>query len=109
MKMADDSIQKELEELKRELEELKKEEQKRKRKEREEVKKAEELKRVEAEELQQKAEEMMQRFESGKSDAKEMLDELLQTIKRDYENLSPTSAVVLFALGVAFGHALSSK
>ena len=51
----------------------------------------------------------MQSIEEGKTDAKEVLSDLLQTIKKDYENLSPTSAIVLFALGAAFGHALSSK
>ena len=51
----------------------------------------------------------MESIESGKSDAKEVLNELLDTLKKDYDNLSPTSAIVLFALGAAFGHALSSK
>jgi predicted RNase H-like HicB family nuclease len=51
----------------------------------------------------------MASLEEGKTNAKEALDQLLDTIKKDYENLSPTSAIVLFALGAAFGHALSSK
>jgi len=51
----------------------------------------------------------MTSLEEGKTDAKEALNQLVDTIKHDYENLSPTSAIVLFALGAAFGHALSSK
>ena len=51
----------------------------------------------------------MTSLDEGKTDAKEALDKLMDTIKNDYENLSPTSAIVLFALGAAFGHALSSK
>jgi hypothetical protein len=51
----------------------------------------------------------MESVEEGKVEAKEALNDLLETIKKDYENLSPTSAIVLFALGAAFGHALSSK
>ncbi len=57
----------------------------------------------------EKAEEIMTSLNEGKTDAKETLDKLMDTIKNDYENLSPTSAIVLFALGAAFGHALSSK
>jgi predicted transcriptional regulator len=60
-------------------------------------------------EAKEKAEKIMASIDEGKSDAKEALDQLMDTIKKDYENLSPTSAIVLFALGAAFGHALSSK
>jgi len=58
---------------------------------------------------EEKAKEIMESVEEGKVEAKEALNDLLETIKKDYENLSPTSAIVLFALGAAFGHALSSK
>ena len=51
----------------------------------------------------------MTSLNEGKTDAKEALNQLMDTIKTDYDNLSPTSAIVLFALGAAFGHALSSK
>jgi len=60
-------------------------------------------------EAKEKAEKIMTSLDEGKTDAKEALDQLMDTIKNDYENLSPTSAIVLFALGAAFGHALSSK
>ena len=103
------TIKEELEELKRELEELKKEEAERKRKEAEAERKAQEAREAEAKEAEAKAKEIMKSIESGKSDAKEVLNELLETLKKDYDNLSPTSAIVLFALGAAFGHALSSK
>jgi len=70
---------------------------------------SEERKQQEIEEARTKAEELMESVEEGKIEAKDALNTLLETIKKDYENLSPTSAIVLFALGAAFGHALSSK
>ncbi len=51
----------------------------------------------------------MERIEAGKAGAKEAIGELLDTLKQDYANLSPTSALILFVLGAAFGHALASK
>ena len=60
-------------------------------------------------EVKDKAEEIITSLEDGKTEAKDALNQLMDTIKDDYENLSPTSAIVLFSLGAAFGHALSSK
>jgi len=103
------TMHQELDSLRKEVEELKKEKVKQEKAKRLEAKKAEETKALEIAEAQEKAEEIMESLEEGKTDAKETLDQLLQNIKKDYENLSPTSAIVLFALGAAFGHALSSK
>ncbi len=99
----------ELDMLRKEVETLKKQKAEEEKKKRLEAQKAEKEKALEIAEAQEEAEEIMHSIEEGKMDAKETLDELLNTIKKDYENLSPTSAIVLFALGAAFGHALSSK
>jgi CRISPR/Cas system-associated endonuclease Cas3-HD len=107
--MAKMTMHKELDMLREEVEALKKEKAKREKEEQEKEKKAQLIKEQEIEEVKTKADEIMTSFEEGKSDAKEAMDQLLNTIKKDYENLSPTSAIVLFALGAAFGHALSSK
>ncbi len=99
----------ELDMLRKEVEELRKQQKQKEKEARIEAQKAEESKALEIAEVQEKAEEIMASLEEGKSDAKETLNQLLDTIKKDYENLSPTSAILLFALGAAFGHALSSK
>lgn len=107
--MAKITMHQELDLLRKEVETLKKEKVKQEKEKRIEAKKAEEAKAFEVAEVQDKAEELMSSLEEGKSNAKETLDQLLDTIKKDYENLSPTSAIVLFALGAAFGNALSTK
>ena len=107
--MAKMTMHQELDMLRKEVEELRKQKKQREKEEQLKAKKAEEAKALEIAEAQEKAEEIMESLEEGKNDAKETLNQLLDTIKKDYENLSPTSAIVLFALGAAFGHALSSK
>ena len=107
--MAKMTMHQELDLLRKEVEELKKQKVAQEKEERLKAKKEEEKKVLEVAEAEEKAEEIMESLEEGKIDAKETLDQLLLTIKKDYENLSPTSAIVLFALGAAFGHALSSK
>jgi 23S rRNA pseudoU1915 N3-methylase RlmH len=107
--MAKMTMHQELDMLRAEVEELRKQKEERERIERAEAIKAEEAEQQEIEEAKEKAEEIMESLEEGKMDAKETLSQLLDTIKKDYENLSPTSAILLFALGAAFGHALSSK
>ena len=39
----------------------------------------------------------------------ENLSELIETVKNEYNTLSPVAAVLLFALGASFGRAISSK
>ncbi len=39
----------------------------------------------------------------------ENLSELIETVKSEYNTLSPVAAILLFALGAAFGRAISSK
>jgi len=107
--MAKMTMHKELDMLREEVEILRKQKAAREKAEAAEEKKAEAEEREEIAEAKEKAEAIMTSLEDGKTDAKEALDQLVDTIKKDYENLSPTSAIVLFALGAAFGHALSSK
>ena len=99
----------ELDLLRKEVETLKKEKEALKKKERTESLKAE----IAQENLEKEAEKDIKEIsESAEADEvapKDTLSDLLETFKKDYENLSPTSAIVLFALGAAFGHALSSK
>ncbi len=107
--MAKMTIQEELDTLRKEVEELKKQKEIKEQEESiKEIEKAE-LKSEESAQIEQKAEEIIDSLKKGKTDAKEALDQMVDTIKKDYENLSPVSAVVLFALGVAFGNAISSK
>lgn len=99
----------ELDMLRIEVEELRKQKAKKEKEEKAEAKIAELEREKELLEAEEKAEEIMESLEEGKMDAKETLHHLMDTIQKDYNNLSPTSAIVLFALGAAFGNALSSK
>ena len=107
--MAKMTMHKELDMLREEVELLRKQKTARAIEERIEEKEAQKEEKAEIAEAKEKAEEIISSLEEGKTDAKEALNQLVDTIKHDYENLSPTSAIVLFALGAAFGHALSSK
>jgi len=107
--MAKLTMHQELDMLRTEVEALKKQKAQREKVEKVEAKKAEKAREKELLEAEEKAAEIMQSLEEGKMDAKETLHHLMDTIEKDYNNLSPTSAIVLFALGAAFGHALSSK
>ena len=40
---------------------------------------------------------------------KDNINELFETIKKDYENISPITAIGLFTLGAIFARSLSSK
>jgi len=107
--MAKMTMHQELDMLRKEVEELKKQKKAAEQEARAKALEAEKEQKEERTEAESKAKEIMTTLEEGKVDAKETLDQLLESIKNDYKNLSPTSAIVLFALGAAFGHALSSK
>ena len=107
--MATMTMHQELDMLRIEVEALRKQKEEREKEERVEAQKAEKVREMELLEAEEKAEEIMESLEEGKMDAKETLHHLMDTIQKDYDNLSPTSAIVLFALGAAFGNALSSK
>ncbi len=107
--MAKMTMHQELEMLRKEVEALQQLEAQRKEQEQLQAKKDARAQEQEFAEAREKAAQIMASVESGKTEAREVLDDLLQTIKKDYENLSPTSAIILFALGAAFGRALSSK
>ena len=100
------TMHQELDMLRKEVEELRKQKEVEEKKERAEALKAEKIQAQETEEAQEKAGEIMGSLEEAKMDAKDGIHELLHSIKKDYENLSPVAAVVLFALGAAFGRAL---
>jgi hypothetical protein len=107
--MAKMTMHKELDMLRMEVEELKKQKEEREIEAQAEIEKTEILQEQEHLEAEEKADEIMESLKEGETDAKETLHHLVETIQKDYRNLSPTSAIVLFALGAAFGHALSSK
>ena len=107
--MAKITMHKELDMLREEVELLRKQNAAQAKEEAVIEKKEQVAEQKEIAEAKEKAEKIMTSLDEGKTDAKEALDKLMDTIKNDYENLSPTSAIVLFALGAAFGHALSSK
>jgi len=60
-------------------------------------------------EVQKKAQKILDSIQDGKESTKETLTNIMDMIKEDYEHLSPATAVLLFAIGAAFGSALSSK
>jgi len=99
----------ELEALRKEAEALHK--QKMLRKKQEEAKAKEEAKAQEQEiaEIQEKVEKILDSVKEGTVGTKEALHQLLEDIRREYENISPASAIVLFALGAVFGYVFSSK
>ena len=107
--MAKMTMHKELDMLRLEVEELRKQKEEREKTEHAEAIKAKEAQQNEMEEAKEKAEEIMESVGGVRDDAKDGLHDLLETIKKDYENLSPVAAVVLFALGAAFGRALDYK
>lgn len=43
------------------------------------------------------------------SDIKQILSDVLKHAKKDYDNLSPATALLLFALGALFGSALAGN
>jgi len=99
----------ELEMLREEVETLRKQKAEREKREAEEVKRKEkEAELIEAE-AQEDAEEIMGSFEEGKMITRETVNDLVETVKKDYQNLSPASAILLFALGALLGRTLSSK
>ena len=107
--MAKMTMHQELEMLRKEVETLKKQKAEQEKLERQQALKAEEKQAQETAEAVEKEEGIMNSLEESELDAKEALKELVETVKNDYKNLSPTSAIVLFALGALFGNALSSK
>ncbi len=107
--MAKMTMHQELDMLRIEVEELRKQKIEKEKQERAEAIKVEKAREEEISEAEEKAEEIMESLEDGELNAKESLHHLMDTIQKDYNNLSPTSAIVLFALGAAFGNALSSK
>ena len=107
--MAKMTMHKELDMLREEVETLRKQKIEREKEEALQEKNVLEEEQIVITEAKDKAKEIMASLDEGKTDAKEAMHQLLDTIKHDYENLSPTSAIVLFALGATFGHALSSK
>ena len=107
--MAKMTMHQELDSLRNEVETLKKQKKEQEKLERQQALEAEKQQVEEAAEAEGKVDEIMESLKEGEADAKETFNLLLDTVKNDYKNLSPTSAIVLFALGAAFGNALSSK
>jgi len=62
-----------------------------------------------SDELKTKLNELIASFDLESKDSEGMLTSLVKQFKKDYENISPTSAIALFSLGALFGHAISSK
>lgn len=107
--MAKMTMHQELDLLRSEVEALKKEKEALEKKERAESLKADKAQEKLEKEAEKDLKEIRESAEADEAEFKDALSNLLETFKKDYENLSPTSAIVLFALGAAFGHALSSK
>ncbi|HEC05310.1 MAG TPA: hypothetical protein ENJ12_00525 [Thiolapillus brandeum] len=97
------TMREELEMLRREVEELKRQQQ--------EEAVAEKTGPVEEAEalIRQKLEAAGDKVDEIRGEMKDQLEELADTLKSEYEHLSPVAAVFLFALGVVFGRVISSK
>ena len=107
--MAQTTTFQELEALRTEIEAL--QEQKVLQKKQKEAKLAEaaEVRQQEITEIEKSAEKVLNSVREGTADAKETFHQLLEGLRKDYENISPASAIVLFALGAIFGYAFSSR
>lgn len=103
------SMHKELEMLREEVETLRKIKATHEKEVALQKKREEEAQEQEVVEVQETAEEIITSLQEGKEDVKEGLNELLHIIKHDYENLSPTASIIIFALGTIFGHALAKN
>ena len=94
----DDGIQKELETLRLEIENLK-----------EQKKQTQDTKIIENKDIEATITKFLESTHNFKGDAKDSINELLKTIKKDYANISPITAIGLFAIGMIFGRVTSSK
>jgi len=65
--------------------------------------------RLEIENLKEQKVQKEKSIEDFTSDVKDNMNELLETIKKDYADMSPVTAIGIFALGVIFGRFSSSK
>jgi len=57
-------------------------------------------------EAEEKIEEIVSSIKEGEVEVEEVFTKLFDSLKDDYEKISPLSAIVLFALGAAFGHSI---
>ncbi len=94
------TMKEEIEQLRKEVEQLRKE------------KEAAELAKARAEEEtaeKQEAfvDEAVEEVKKLKGEFGDSFKEIAEQVKKDYENLSPATAVLLFALGALFGRSLS--
>ncbi len=86
--MINNTVQQELEELRLEIENLKEQKEQTK---------------------SSKITEQKKSIEDFTSDVKDNINELLETVKKDYADMSPVTAIGIFTLGVIFGRFSSSK
>ena len=103
------TMHEELEMLRQEVEQLRKDKELREEEEMVKLLEEKETKKIEISKVKNKAEEIVCSIKEKKEDTTEVFSTLVDTIKKDYDNLSPTTAVLLFALGALFGSSLSSK
>ena len=105
--MAKITMHQELEELRREVEELRIQKKEQAKAQEVETLREAALEQQEQEEVQEQAEELMESIESGELEVKESISTLINDAKEQYKNLSPLTAVALFALGTMFGRSIS--
>ncbi|GEM_PF-2503449 len=104
--MARMTIQQELEMLRREVEELKSCQREAVGKKAVETADSEE---TALDKIRQQLPSLNETAEKIEDDVKDQLQEIIEAFKKDYKAISPLSAMILFALGAAFGRALSSR
>ncbi|HHH37555.1 MAG TPA: hypothetical protein ENK77_02950 [Epsilonproteobacteria bacterium] len=107
--MAKMTMHQELDMLRKEVERLKREKEEAERRAAQKALEEERAKKEEESEAEQSIEAVKEKAGEIQEGIEYELHELVDTLKKEYENLSPLAAVVLFALGAAFGRALSSN
>ena len=103
------TVEEELIMLREEVEKLTKEKELREEQERVRVLEEEEKREIEIAKVKEKGQEIVDSIKETKTDTQEALNTLVDSVKKDYDNLSPSSTVLLFALGALFGSFISSK
>jgi len=103
------TMHKELDMLREEVEALKKLERLREEERAAKERAAKESEAQKITEVEESVNEIVTSLKEGKNSVQELIDDIITNVKNDYKDLSPTTTIGLFALGVLFGHMLSKK
>ena len=100
------TMHQELDLLRKQVNDLEKEKKEYMALQKEEEKKSKQQNQKYIDEAEEKIEEIVSSIKEGEVEVEEVFTKLFDSLKDDYEKISPLSAIVLFALGAAFGHSI---